>query len=260
VPSAPLVSVIMPIHNAGTTLGQAVRSVQAQHHAEWELLAVDDASSDDSWDVLTAVASSDQRVIPIRSDEPLGAARARNVGIERARGRWVAFLDSDDMWLPTKLVDQVAFGADSDAPLTYTSYYKVEAGFDGDAEDFVPNGRLIRARSSVSYSTMLQANFIGCLTAMYDRQRLGTRFMPDLPKRQDYALWLSILRDGEIARGMAEPLALYRAARPGSLSKNKLDLVQHNWRLYRRVERQSVMRSARALATATLHTIRNGKI
>ncbi len=250
----------MPVHDAAATLGQALRSVQAQTHTDWELLAVDDASTDDSWDILTAAASEDDRIGPIRSDEPLGAAGARNRAIEQARGSWVAFLDSDDMWLPSKLTDQLAFGAETGAALTFGSYYKVEAEYDGEAAAFVPNGRLIEALPAVTYRTMLQANFIGCLTAMYNRDRLGTRLMPDLRKRQDYALWLSILRDGGTARGMTEPLALYRAARPGSLSENKVELVRHNWHLYRKVEGLSAVRSAMSLTTATIRSVRNGRV
>lgn len=250
----------MPVHDAAATLGQAIRSVQAQTHTEWELLAVDDVSTDSSWGILTGAAATDDRIAPIRSDEPLGAAGARNRAIQQARGGWVAFLDSDDMWLPAKLTDQLEFGAETGAALTFGSYYKIEAGYDGEASGFVPNGRLIEALPSVTYSRMLQANFIGCLTAMYDRDRLGTRLMPDLRKRQDYALWLSILRDGGAARGMSTPLALYRAARPGSLSENKSELVRHNWHLYREVEGLSVIRSAMSLATATIRSVRNSRV
>lgn len=250
----------MPVHDAADTLGQAVRSVQGQGHADWELLAVDDVSSDDSWEILRAAAEDDERIVPIRSADPLGAAGARNRAIEQARGSWVAFLDSDDMWLPTKLSTQLEFGVRTRAALTFSSYFKIDAGFDGDASDFVDNGRLIEAPPSLDYRRMLRANYIGCLTAMYDRDRLGTRLMPELRKRQDYALWLSILRDGEIARGLPEPLALYRAARPGSLSEDKRELVQHNWHLYREVEGLSVPRAASSLVTATLRSIRNGRI
>jgi teichuronic acid biosynthesis glycosyltransferase TuaG len=255
-----VVSVIMPVHDAEDTVEQAIRSVQAQTMTDWELLAVDDASSDRSWDVLTRFAGDDERIVPIRSEEPLGAAGARNRAIERARGRWVAFLDSDDLWLPGKLDAQVAFGDSTGSALTFTSYYKVDAEFDGEAADFRPNGRIIAARPSLTYDTLLEANYVGCLTAMYDRERLGTRLMPDLAKRQDYALWLSILREGGSASGMPEPLALYRAARPGSLSENKRELVAHNWRLYREVEGLSVLRSLRSLATATMRSIRNGRV
>lgn len=249
----------MPVHNAAGTLGQALRSAQAQTHTEWELLAVDDASDDESWELLSAAAAADERVVPIRSTEPLGAAVARNRAIERARGSWVAFLDSDDLWLPTKLERQLAFGAETGAPLTYTWYYKVAADFAGDAADFQPNDRVIRAPEELTYRRMLRANYIGCLTAMYDRDRLGARLMPELRKRHDYALWLSILRDGHVARGLPAPLALYRAARPGALSEKKLDLVRHNWQLYREVERLSVPRSVLSLATATLRSVRNGR-
>lgn len=259
-PASPLVSVIMPVHNAATTLGQAIRSVQAQTHTDWELLAVDDASTDTSWDLLHAAAADDARILPVRSPDPLGAARARNRAIDRARGAWVAFLDSDDMWLPTKLERQLAFGDDTAASLTYTSYYKIDADHADDATDFVPNGRIIAARPSLTYEAMLEANLIGCLTAMYSTAHLGKRLMPDLPKRQDYALWLSILRDGVTARGLTEPLALYRAARPGSLSENKVELVRHNWYLYRKVEGLSRLQSARSLATATLRSVRNSRI
>lgn len=250
----------MPVHDAAATLRQAVESVQAQTLTDWELLAVDDVSSDASWEILQSLAAEDDRIVAIRADHPLGAAGARNRAIERARGRWVAFLDSDDLWLPTKLATQVDFGSRTGSALTFTSYYKVDADFDGAATAFRPNGRLVRALPSLTHSTLLRANYIGCLTAMYDRERLGTRLMPDLPKRQDYALWLSILRDGGTASGLSEPLALYRAARPGSLSENKRELVRHNWRLYREVEGLSIPRALLSLATATLRSIRNGRI
>jgi hypothetical protein len=107
---------------------------------------------------------------------------------------------------------------------------------------------------------MLVQDHIGALTAMYDRTVLGTRMMPDMPKRQDYALWLSIMRDGHPARGLPEPLAVYRSGRAGSLSSNKLALVEHNWALYRQHERLSVPRSARALAGAAWHSFRKSRV
>ena len=232
----PLVSVVMPVYNAATTLGASVRSVLAQTHGDWELLVTDDGSTDDSWDALEAFARADERIKPERGPGRSGTAGARNAAIGRADGDYVAFLDSDDLWLPTKLDRQLAFAARGSAPLTFTSYFKVDAAFDGEAVGWAPNDRIVRARPMLDYRAMLQQNHIGCLTAMYDRQALGTRFMPDLRKRQDYALWLSILRDGTTARGLIEPLALYRDRRPGSLSSNKLSLVEYNWTLYRHVD------------------------
>ncbi|MBL1112536.1 glycosyltransferase [Streptomyces sp. 110] len=256
----PLVSVVMPVYNSAATLGAAIRSVLTQTHSDLELLVTDDKSSDGSMDLLMEFARQDERVLPESAPEQGGAGRARNLAIERARGDYVAFLDSDDMWLPKKLERQTDFAATADAPLTFTSYYKMDADYDGESTDFVPNGRVIRAREHVDYRAMLVQDHIGALTAMYDRTVLGTRLMPGMRKRQDYALWLSIMRDGHDARGLPEPLAVYRAHRSGSLSSNKLSLVQHNWALYREHERLSVPRSTRALAGAVWQSLRNSRI
>ncbi|MFF7174795.1 glycosyltransferase family 2 protein [Streptomyces pseudovenezuelae] len=256
----PLVSVVMPVHNSAATLGASVRSVLAQTHTDVELLVTDDASRDGSMDLLREFARQDERVLPESASEQGGAARARNLAMERARGDYVAFLDSDDMWLPTKVEQQLAFAATGDAPLTFTSYYKVDAQYDGEAADFIPNGRVVQARERVGYREMLTQDHIGALTAMYDRSVLGTRLMPDMPKRQDYALWLSIMRDGTPARGLQEPLAVYRAQRPGSLSSNKLALIPYNWKLYRDHERLSAPRSTLALSGAAWHSLRKSRI
>lgn len=255
-----LVSVVMPVYNSAATLGASVRSVLAQTHTDVELLVTDDKSSDDSMDLLREFARQDERVLPEAAPEQGGAGRARNLAIERAKGDYIAFLDSDDMWLPAKLERQIEFAASIKAPLAFTSYYKVDADYDGEAVDFIPNGRVVQAREHVDYRAMLVQDHIGALTAMYDRTILGTRLMPDMRKRQDYALWLSIMRDGIDAWGLTEPLAVYRAHRAGSLSSNKMSLVQYNWELYREHEHLSLPRSARALAGAAWHSLRKSRI
>ncbi|SEE98351.1 glycosyltransferase family 2 protein [Ruania alba] len=250
-----LVSVIMPVHDAATTVSAAIRSVQHQRHQDWELLITDDASTDESWEVVRGLAAEDERILPQRTTSSGGAARARNAAITRARGSQVAFLDADDQWLPDKLERQLDFARTTGAPLTFTSYYKVAADFGGQALDFVPTQRIVRARDRLDYRLMLQQNHIGCLTAMYDVDQLGLRTMPDLRKRQDYGLWLSILRDGSIARGLDEPLALYREQHAGSLSgTSRLGLVAYNWRLYREIEKLSVPRSIWALGQVTVRS------
>ncbi|MEY2226843.1 glycosyltransferase family 2 protein [Streptomyces sp. BF23-19] len=256
----PLVSVVMPVYNSAATLGAAVRSVLTQTHSDLELLITDDQSSDDSMDLLREFAKEDERVLPESAPEQGGAGRARNLAMQRARGDYIAFLDSDDMWLPEKTEKQLAFAAEGAAPLTFTSYFKMAADYDGESTDWVPNGRVIRARKHVDYRAMLFQDHIGALTAMYDRNALGTRLMPEMRKRQDYALWLSIMRDGFDARGLAEPLAVYRAAQAGSLSSNKLSLVQYNWALYRRHEHLSVPRATQALVGAAWQSLRNSRI
>ncbi|MFF3214132.1 glycosyltransferase family 2 protein [Streptomyces sp. NPDC002886] len=256
----PLVSVVMPVYNSASTLGAAVRSVLSQTHSDLELLVTDDRSSDGSLDLLRELAEQDERVLPRVAPERGGAGRARNLAIERARGEYIAFLDSDDMWLPEKTEKQLAFAAEGDAPLTFTSYFKMDADYDGESTDWIPNGRVVRARSHVDYRAMLVQDHIGALTAMYSRTVLGTRLMPTMRKRQDYALWLSIMRDGADARGLAEPLAVYRAHQAGSLSSNKLSLVPYNWELYRQHEHLSVPQSTRALAGAVWQSLRNSRI
>lgn len=256
----PLVSVVMPVYNSVTTLGAAVRSVLTQTHSDLELLVTDDKSSDGSMDLLREIARQDERVLPESAPERGGAGRARNLAIERAQGDYVAFLDSDDMWLPEKAERQVEFAAAGSAPLTFTSYFKMDADYGGDSTDFVPNGRVVHARGHVDYRAMLVRDHIGALTAMYDRNVLGTRLMPEMRKRQDYALWLSIMRDGADARGLSDPLAVYRAHQAGSLSSNKLSLIPYNWELYRKHEGLSVPRATRALAGAVWQSLRNSRI
>ncbi|MFD6115161.1 glycosyltransferase family 2 protein [Streptomyces yangpuensis] len=256
----PLVSVVMPVYNSAATLGAAVRSVLSQTHSDLELLVTDDKSSDGSLDLLMEFARQDERVKPESAPDQGGAGRARNLAIERARGDFVAFLDSDDLWLPKKTERQIEFAATGDAPLTFTSYYKMDADYDGESADFTPNGRVVRAREHVDYRAMLVRDYIGALTAMYDRNVLGTRLMPEMRKRQDYALWLTIMRDGADARGLAEPLAVYRSHQAGSLSSNKLSLAPYNWELYRQHEGLSVPRATRALAGAVWQSLRNSRI
>lgn len=256
----PQVSVVMPVYNSAVTLGAAIRSVLTQTHSDLELLVTDDKSSDGSMGLLMEFARQDKRILPESAPERGGAGRARNLAAERARGDYVAFLDSDDMWLPEKIERQIEFAAAGNAPLTFTSYYKMDADYDGESTDFVPNGRVVRAREHVDYRAMLVQDHIGALTAMYDRTVLGTRLMPEMRKRQDYALWLSIMRDGFDARGLPEPLAVYRAHRAGSLSSNKLSLVPYNWSLYREHEGLSVPRATRALAGAVWQSLRNSRI
>lgn len=255
-----LVSVVMPVYNSAVTLGAAVRSVLTQTHSDLELLVTDDQSSDGSMDLLEELARQDERVRPETAPERGGAGRARNLAMERANGDYIAFLDSDDMWLPEKLERQLAFAATAQAPLTFTAYYKMDADHVGESSDFEPNGRIVPVQERVDYRAMLLQDHIGALTAMYDRTVLGTRLMPEMPKRQDYALWLSIMRDGFDAAGLPEPLAVYRAQRPGSLSSNKLSLIPYNWALYREHEQLSVPRSTRALAGAAWHSLRKRRI
>lgn len=253
-----LVSVVMPCFDSEPYVRAAVCSVLAQTHADLELIVVDDASTDASADVVAELAREDDRVTLLQRRRNGGAACARNDALGRVRGEYVAFLDSDDLWLPHKLERQLRFAEVVGQPLTYTSYYRHDEvpGADPQVppETLRATGRVVDPPGVLDYRTMLEANYIGSATAMYDRRRLGTRYFPDLRKRQDYALWLSILRPGGTARGLLEPLAVHRRRR-GSLSYAKVGLVPWNWRLYRQVERLPLSQSLLSLGQTAVRSL-----
>jgi glycosyltransferase involved in cell wall biosynthesis len=222
-----LVSVIMPTYNSAAFMDVSVRSVLAQTYPHWELLIADDASSDDSHKKAQQYALEDSRIRALRLPVNGGAAEARNLAIREARGRYIAFLDSDDCWLPVKLEHQVAAMQANNWPFTYTSYTKVDE-----------SGRIlgeVGVPSSVTYGELLKTCVIGCLTAMYDTRALGKVEMPLIRKRQDFGLWLRILKKTPRAYGLQEPLAIYKV-RGDSISANKKSAASYTWKLYREVE------------------------
>lgn len=246
----PLFTVVTPVWNAAATLGEAVASVRAQTLGDWELLLVDDASTDGSRELARALAAGDPRIRLIERARNGGAAAARNEAIRAGRGRLVAFLDADDRWYPEKLARQAGFMAAGGHAFVYAGYRRVAA--DGRALATVrPPGRIDR-------EGLLRGNVIGCLTAVYDTEVLGRVEMPAVRRRQDYGLWLALLRAVPFAHGLPEPLADYRV-RPSSLSGGKLGAAAATWRLYREVEGLSRRRAgwylANNLARAALRRV-----
>lgn len=231
------VSIITPVFNVAELVGATIDSVLSQTYGDWEMLLVDDVSTDNSWNVICSYAKKDPRIKCWRLDHNSGAAKARNFAIKQARGRFIAFLDHDDLWLPDKLQKQVEFSLGKSAAITYTAYECIDVSGKR-------TGRVIRAHKVLTYRKMLAYNFIGCLTAMYDREIIGGKvFMPEILKRQDYALWLKILRSGHHAYGLNEVLALYRTGRK-SLSSNKFDAAKYNFKLLTEVEGISTLKAA----------------
>jgi teichuronic acid biosynthesis glycosyltransferase TuaG len=222
----PLVSVVTPAWNAEATLAAAVTSVQAQTVADWEMLIVDDGSTDSSRALAERLAARDNRIGVLGWRMNRGTAAARNAGIRAARGRYLAFLDADDLWRPEKLARQLSVMEVEGHALVFSAYRRVDAA-----------GRplgVVRPPARVDYAGLLKGNVIGCLTAIYDTAHFGKVEMPPLRLRQDYGLWLALLARGGAACGLPEVLADYRV-RKGSLSAGKGAALRATWSLYRDV-------------------------
>lgn len=238
----PVVSIVTPVHNGAAFIRETIASAQAQTCGDWELLVVDDASEDDSAEIVENLAANDSRIRLFRLEINGGAAVARNVGIRAARGRYVAFLDSDDLWMPLKLEKQICFMEQKNCEFSFTGFQRVdESGFEIS---------LFGVPSRVTYGELLKTNYIGCSTVMYDSFVLGKVEMPLIRRRQDYGLWLRLLKQTEYACGINEALSYYRV-RGGSVSSNKATTSLFTWRVYREVEGLSMLRSTYCLAHQT---------
>lgn len=181
----PLVSIITPCYNAAPFISQAIESVLAQSFGDWEMIIVDDCSSDDSLSIIQEYARIDSRIRYLRTDKPSGSPTLpRNMGIKEAKGRYIAFLDSDDIWLPNKLSDQLKVFEKSEVAIVFSNYEKVSLGGER-------CGREVIAPCEVDYPLLLKGNCIGCLTAMYDSALTGKIFSRKLGMRIMYVGFLS---------------------------------------------------------------------
>jgi glycosyltransferase involved in cell wall biosynthesis len=230
----PLVSVITPVHNSGDFVGEAIRSVQAQTFSDWEMIIVDDCSTDDSAQIVETFLAEDDRIRIIKLPANSGAAVARNTAIEAAQGRYIAFLDSDDLWLPKKLEKQLSFMRESGTAFSYSAYARI----DEKGKTHTPIG----VPESLRYRDLCKTNYIGCSTAIYNTEVYGKRLMPIIRYGQDFALWLELLRNGNEARGLNMILTIYRV-RSDSLSSRKIKGSNYVWRIYRNMERLSFMKA-----------------
>lgn len=229
------VSIITPIFNSSTTIKETILSVLNQTYTDWELILVDDCSTDESIRIIEDIIADDSRIKLIRRKWNAGAAVTRNRGIQQAVGRYICFLDSDDLWERNKLAVQVQFMKSNNYALTYSSYRHIN-----------PDGAAIKtisAPNSVNYKQLLKTCSIGCLTAMYDSKLLGKVYMPNIRRRQDYGLWLEILKLTDSAYGIADVLASYRIGDKNSISSNKYKAAIYQWRVYREIEKLSIISS-----------------
>ena len=230
-----LVSIIMPSYNSEKFISKTIESVINQTYERWEIIIVDDCSPDNSNQIIEKYCKNDSRIKLIKLEQNSGPAVARNRAIEEAKGRYIAFLDADDLWLPEKLEKQLEFMQKNNMAFTYSGYKLVDED-DNALGVFIP-------RKELTYEDILKTNDIGCLTAIYDVQKLGKIYMPNILKRQDYGLWLKILKQIGKTKGIVEPLAVYRI-RKNSVSSNKLKAAKYQWKIYREVEKLNIFISS----------------
>lgn len=221
-----LVSIVTPSYNCSEFINETITSIQSQTYTNWELLITDDCSTDNSRDIIQGYADADPRIKLLVLDKNSGAGIARNNSIKEAKGRFIAFCDSDDRWYPDKLEQQLKFMVENNYHLTYTSYDTCDDG--GNINGFV------QCLSKLSKAKILRDNGIGCLTAIYDAKKIGKQFMPSIRKRQDWCLWIDIITKYGPAYGLQKPLALYRV-RQGSISSNKIEMLRYNFNVYNQV-------------------------
>ncbi len=232
-----LVSVIMPTYNCADYIEESIQSVLAQTMKDWEIRIVDDCSTDHTLDVLNPYLEKYPNIHYSCLEKNGGPAAARTEAMRQAEGKYFAFLDSDDLWKPDKLEKQIAFMEKTGAKMSCTAYEQMDS--DGN-----PLHVRVTPPAKVNYRTCIRlSNPIGNLTVMYDREALGRFEVPPIRKRNDFALWLQILKKTEYCYGMSEPLAVYRLGRAGSVSHNKLSQAKYHWQLYHEIEQHSFIRS-----------------
>lgn len=223
------VSIIMPSYRAKSFLTKTISSVIDQSLAEWELLIVDDCSPDNSNTIISHYTKKDPRVKLLKLETNSGPAIARNRGIKEAKGRYIAFLDSDDIWHPEKLEKQLQFMQENYTAISFTAYNMIDE----------KTGQPIavhKVPKTITYKELLKSNVIGCSTVIYDTEKIGKVNFPIIQKRQDFALWLKILKRHEPAYGLQEVLVDYMV-RTDSVSSNRLSAAYFTWKVYREIEK-----------------------
>lgn len=231
-----LVSIVTPMYNSEKYISETIISVLKQSYKNWEMLIVDDKSKDNSVNIVKDFSKRDERIVLIELDKNSGAAVARNVALDNAKGRFIAFLDSDDLWEVEKLEKQIDFMKKSNIAFSFTSYKLID-------ENGNYLNKIVKVPSNIDYKGLLRNTIIGCLTVLIDKKIIGDFRMPLIRRGQDFATWLSILKKGHLAYGLNEPLAKYRFVKE-SLSSNKIKAAKRTWNIYRDIENLSRLQSS----------------
>ena len=231
-----LLSIIIPVFNSECFIAETIESALAQSYDNYEVIIVDDCSSDRSEEIINTYVNNYNNILFYQLNSNSGPAVARNTALEKARGRYIAFLDSDDIWHQDKTKKQMELMHDKNAAMSFTAIEMID-------ED----GKLVKpkraVKETVDYSYLLKNTMIACSSVIVDRNKTGDFRMPLLRAGQDYATWLQLLKGGAIAYGLDETLVKYRLV-SGSVSSNKLAALKKVWQVYRKCERLSIPKSA----------------
>ena len=230
-----LVSIIMPTFNSEKFIAETIISVQKQTFSNWEMIVVDDCSTDNTEEIISHFIKQDSRIKFIKLQKNSGAGVARNLAVQMAKGRFIAFLDSDDLWKPLKLEKQIDFLVLNNLPFTFSFYDCINE------EGTLLNIR-IESPKKLSYRQLVFCNFVGNLTGIYDVDYFGKIPISNFRKRQDWVVWLTVLKKIKTAKPVAESLALYRV-RQDSISSSKWSLLKHNYAVYRQFHKFNIVLS-----------------
>jgi len=228
-----LVSIITPSYNNALFIEETIESVLHQTYPHWELIIIDDCSLDNSLEIIKRYAKDEPRIKLIINTENVGVSESRNIAIKSAKGTYIAFLDSDDLWLPKKLYKQLTLMKKTNSLMSYSSYKTIN-------EKSIVTGYFL-VKTKVSYKDLLKTSTIGTLTTIYNAKKLG-KFYFDDRGHEDYVMKLNILKRIGVARGVREPLAHYRIVE-NSISRNKLQAASWQWKIYRESEKLPPLKS-----------------
>jgi teichuronic acid biosynthesis glycosyltransferase TuaG len=231
-----LVSIITPSYNSSRFIMECVNSVISQTFQNWEMIIVDDCSNDISKDIISDFSNIDNRIKTIFLKSNVGAAEARNIAIRKAKGSYIAFLDSDDLWDSHKLEKQLSFMKKNNIAFSYSTYQFI-------SEDGKELSNIVIAPKKMTYHSYLKNTIIGCLTVIIDREKTGSFEMKNIRSSHDMALWLLIMKRGFSAYGLNENLAKYRVVSTSNTA-NKINAAKDVWYIYRKVEKLNILYSA----------------
>ena len=220
-----LVSIITPTYNAEKFIAETLKSVQNQTYQNWEMILVDDASTDETVKIISDFVEKDSRIKLFKLEKNSGNGFARNIALEKAVGKYIAYLDADDLWFPNKLEKQIQFLKENNLHFTFSFYDCID-------EEGNSLNRRVEAPVNLTYDELFFCNYVGNLTAIYDADYFGKIVIEATQKRQDWRLWLTILKQIQVTTPVPEPLAFYRI-RKDSISSSKFKLIKHNFGVYR---------------------------